>query len=113
MNQDKKPACNEWANYETRLVHLWIANERNTCFHWRDLAKQPLGESVTEDKFRAALVSLADEIRDGIEEECAIPKSNLAADLMNAALAEVDWHVIAQALLEDADVTAIVPAEEA
>lgn len=52
------------------------------------------------------MARLADEIRDEITEQCAIPKANLAADLMNAALGAVDWHEIAQDLLDDTNVTA-------
>src|SRR5437763_690793 len=111
MNQEAKKTFNGWSNHQTWAVNLWITNAQSSYFHWRTRTKELLGEPVTQDDVRLALASLADEIREAIEEECAIPKANLASDLMNAALAEVDWHEIAQAFLDDADGT-ILPLEK-
>ena len=112
MNQEAKKTFNGWSNYQTWAVNLWITNTQSSYFHWRNRTKEILGEPATQDDVRLALATLADEIREAIEEECAIPNANLASDLMNAALAEVDWHEIAQALMDDADFTTILPLEK-
>ena len=112
MNQEVKRTFNGWSNYQTWAVNLWITNEQSSYFYWRDRTKVLVRESAAGDKGHSALATLADEIREAIEEECAIPKASLAADLMNAALAEVDWHEIAQGLVNDAFGTTILPLEE-
>jgi hypothetical protein len=103
MNQETKKTCNGWSNFQTWVVNLWISNEQGSYLHWRNRTKALLAESATEDERLSALARLADEIRDAIHEECAITKPNLAADLMNAALAEVEWHEIAQDLLDSSE----------
>src|SRR5438093_144751 len=100
MNQDAKKTYNGWSNRETWAVNLWIINDQCSYFRWRNRTNELLGESPSRELIRA---TLAEEIRDVIEEECAIRKGGLAADLMNGALVEVDWREIAQAFLDEAD----------
>lgn len=99
MNQQAKETYNGWANYETWLVYLWISNDRTAYVHWRDRTKEILIDSKA-DEIRAPLGILADEVRNEIEASCEMPKANLAADLMTAALSRVDWHELAQALID-------------
>ena len=102
MNQDAKKTHNGWTNYETWAVNLSLTNERGPYEYWTRRTREILADSPKEADWRVAAERLAAEISETIKEECAIEKANLAADLMNAALGEVDWHEIAQALIDDA-----------
>lgn len=106
MNQEKK-TYNGWCNYETWLVHLRLTNDQGPYFHWRERAKEIAEKNDPKEGNRSALSRLAEEICDVIKEECASQKTSLAADMMNAALGEVDWHEIAKEFLDD--VVPIIP----
>jgi hypothetical protein len=81
---------NGWSNYETWLVNLWWENDPETY----DFA-QTLTEGAKD------VWELANEIKEATEEG-QVPNlgSTLAADLLNAALSEVDWDEIARAWWE-------------
>ena len=100
MKQDKKNTYNGWTNYETWVVHLWLTNDEASYLHWRERTRQVVADSENSEDEPAAR-QLAVEICDAIEEECAVEAACLAADLMNAALAEVDWQEIAEAFIDD------------
>jgi hypothetical protein len=100
MTQKAKETYNGWANYETWLVQLCIANDQNAYVHWRDRTKEILSKLTADEPIGGAVGTLADEIKNAIEDGCSIPKANLAADLMNAALSRVDWHEIAEGQID-------------
>lgn len=103
MNQNERKSYNGWTNYETWAVHLWLTNEKGSYLHWKERTREILAnQSEADDDAPSALARLGDEIREAVHEECAITKANLAADLMNAALSEIDWCEIAQDFIEDA-----------
>lgn len=105
---------NGWHNYETWAVALWLDNEEgsyNLCREWAeecyDEAKShyPPVIDVTgedDDKWleRTAAGLLADRLKD-LHEENAPTVTGIYADLLNAALSEVDWYEIAEHYLED------------
>ena len=102
MNQNKEKTHNGWSNYETWAVHLCLMNDRCTSDQWKKRTWEILGDrTYAHDDVPSAVARLADEIRRAIRDECAIEKTNLAADLMNAALERVDWCEIAQELIDD------------
>jgi len=103
MSEKPKETYNGWANFETWIVRLWMSNDRDAYVHWRSRTEEVLRESKTKEPVGGALGQLADQVRDAIEGQCTIPKANLAADLMNAALSRVDWHEVAEALIDDAN----------
>lgn len=103
MNQEKTSTFNGWSSRATWAVNLWITNDQDSYFRWRNRVNALLRESPTQNRIHSVLARLAEEIRDVTEDECAIKKGGLAADLMNGALAEVDWHEIAQTFLDEAD----------
>ena len=51
----------------------------------------------------AAQYRLADHLEDEFEEHSPITDSSVYADLLSAALSEVNWQEIAKSLLEDID----------
>jgi hypothetical protein len=103
MNQDNKTNHNGWTNYVTWSVHLWLTNEQGSYLHWKKRTREILGDqSLDDENSPTALARLGDEIREAVHDECSIQRANLAADLMDAALSEVDWCEIAQEFIDDA-----------
>jgi hypothetical protein len=91
---------NGWTNYETWVVSLWMDNDEGSCDYWRDRAREILAEAkrVPSDTFTPAedaTISLSDEIKEQHEE--AQPEvTGVFADLINAAMSEVNWYEIAE-----------------
>ncbi len=79
------PTYNGWTNYATWIVNLWYDDYFN---------------DVAED-YRDDVSGLADYIRDTIEEWENLPTTGLLADLVNAALSEVNWYEIAEHYIAD------------
>jgi hypothetical protein len=98
---------NGWTNYETWCVALWIDNEQRSHDYWRTIAND-LYEAVTpHDVFtnsERARYDVADRLKEEIGSE-GLPElgASMYADLLNAALSEVDWPEIANSLLTDCD----------
>jgi hypothetical protein len=94
---------NGWSNYETWAVALWMDNERGTHDYWLSVAAE--FSSVDSPEYIAdentQKCRLADRLKD--EHEEALPEfKGFAADLLNAAMSEVDWYEIAEHLITDA-----------
>jgi len=92
---------NGWYNYETWVVSLWMDNEQGTYDYWRSVANDLVSlespEFIADANTRAC--RLADRIKD--EHEQALPElQGFPADLLNAAMSEVNWYEIAEHLLE-------------
>jgi hypothetical protein len=107
--------CNGWTNYETWVVKLWMDNEEGNYLYWREQAEQIFEDNpdtfhvdhlgvvagIDDDNSGERARLLADQLKEQHEE--ALPKlEGFAADLMSAALSEVDWEEIAESLLNDA-----------
>lgn len=100
---------NGWTNYETWAVNLWLSNEQSSADYWADAArdavdaapdcKQVLAEIWKSEQ--AARYSLANRLESEISESSPISGSSLYADLMGAALQEVNWAEIAQHMIDD------------
>ena len=88
MNHDP---YNGWYNYETWLCALWLQNDQNSCEYW---------DEVTNEV--ADIEDLSNYIKEQVE-ECnpVTEESGLYADLMNAAIAEVNYYEIAKHFWED------------
>jgi len=90
---------NGWTNYETWVTALWIDNDQGSYNHRCELAKQVRKEHEENcDRINCLATSLSDWID---ELNPLSDKANLFCDLLNAALAEVDWHEIAENFLSE------------
>ena len=88
---------NGWTNYETWCVNLWIENEEPSYRHAQDLAKFASRQADPTN-------GLASSLKFWIENDYTPDLgASLAADLLGAALGEVDWHEIAEAMLENVE----------
>lgn len=99
-NETKDTTYNGWTNYETWCVNLWMSNDEGTYEFWHDTAREIVEEHT--DKAEAARV-LADRLENDHEEHAheAITAATVFADLLTAALDEVNWHEIATSLIEE------------
>jgi len=99
---------NGWTNYETWLVKLWIDNSEADQLFWNGEAEAAWNSAEADDTFtkreRAAL-DLMNQLREQHEEIVSetVPVSGFIADLIGAAMSEVNWHEIAESLLEDVE----------
>ena len=86
---------NGWANYETWAVNLWLDNDEDSYRYWSRMARAWSGDEQ-------AAWRLADQLRGEVTEAAPELGNTLYADLMNAALSDVDWVEIAECMLEAA-----------
>ena len=82
---------NGWKNYETWNVALWIDNEEGSYEERRNMAQ--CARSVGE---------YAQKLKEWVEEMAPDLGASMFADLLGAALSEVDWHEIAEAWYAEA-----------
>lgn len=88
---------NGWSNYETWNVKLWMDNDEGSYHYWQDRTAAIADASDEDD---SAIYELAQEIQSWHEE--MRPETNgVFADLLGAALSEVDWSEIAHSLMCD------------
>lgn len=103
-----KQRYNGWTNYETWVVKLWIDNEEGSQQFWTEQAEQAIltaarvpveaTEFTTAERAALTLSAILKDYHDG-----ALPElTGFAADLLGAAMSEVNWHEIARSLVEDA-----------
>lgn len=98
---------NGWTNYETWAVALWIDNEDGSYRHWRTRAREELANETDgaphlakgREK-RAAAQTLAEELKQEITEG-APDIEGIYADLLGAALSEVNWYEVAESRFEE------------
>ncbi len=103
---------NGWTNYETWAVALWIDNEAGsyetareaTREHWDDAADpETRNRWITQSQSQYARYRLAEWIKAHVEEFAPDLGASLYADLLTAALSEVEWASIADHWLSEID----------
>lgn len=96
---------NGWTNYETWAVALWIDNEEGSQNYWQDEARRTYKVAYATSyatKREMAKFALADAMKEEFEQ--STPEvTGLWADLLSAALSEVDWHEVADHYLDDVE----------
>jgi hypothetical protein len=94
---------NGWTNYETWNVALHIDNEQVSQAYWREQARTAYLDAADTDTFtkreNAAFVLL--EILKEQFNDNAPELSGTYADMLNAALSEVNWYEIASNLINN------------
>ena len=104
---------NGWTNYETWVVNLWIDNDQGTQEYWLERAGFFLEEAkghinVTDGIWKeptAAAMWLSGELKDSHADgttELEGVDGTVYADLLGAALSEVDWREIAESIVNNA-----------
>lgn len=95
---------NGWTNYETWNVALWYGNEQGWDDQWRERAEDLLWDNRDDDHDtwkEGAIEPLAEEMKSEAEENTPTT-SGFYADLLNAALSEVNWREIARHYVDEA-----------
>ncbi len=98
---------NGYSSFETWTLALWMNNDQGSYERYRELAREIReiqGRKAAEylSKREVEVVALAEALREEFEEDSPVAQHiSVYADLMNAALAEVDWHELASNLLDD------------
>ncbi len=93
-----KKEYNGWTNYETWLVNLWMDNEEGSHRYWSVVAHDSIQEHKCDEEpenwyyFERVLKEFLDDIGEGDTGRLY----GMAADLLNAAISEVDTRAIAQ-----------------
>jgi hypothetical protein len=114
MADDK--GYNGWSNYETWNVKLWIDNDEGSYNYWDKAASVAWEEGEYKRSYasqthkESALCILSDRLKDEFED--AQPEvTGMWADLLNAAMSEVNWYEIAENMLEEFDDDGAEPLE--
>lgn len=105
---------NGWTNYETWAVKLWMDNDESSYRYWQEAAQDAWAEARTRypnqfmGRAENARMLLADRLKADYDSQSEHPvfaaaEGSAYADLLNAALSEVNWREIADALLDDVD----------
>ncbi len=101
---------NGWTGgYETWLVALWYGNDEGSQNYVEELARDAYKDAVADKYFtreQVATAQLADVLKNDIEENSPAGVTGMYADLMNAAISEIDFHEIAEHFIEDINKTA-------
>lgn len=77
-----------WTNYETFIVALWMENERTTYEQWKTRSIQYLRDA--EPKRKEAW-QFGEEVKEWVESK-AESVDGFMRDLLNGAIAEVNWN---------------------
>ena len=105
---------NGWTNYETWNVALWLGNDQGSSEYWDGEAARCLERAIDGEgnpyadnvRERAAML-LADQLESEIGDskddmlEASKLSASMFADLLGAALSEVDWREIADHYVND------------
>lgn len=85
-----KSEYNGWYNYETWAVNLWLDNDEDSQSYWAERAMEALDEN--DGEVGDAASDLSNEIEESIKNDAPELGACLYADLLGAALSEVNWY---------------------
>lgn len=107
---------NGWTNYETWVVNLWMDNEEGTHDYWLEVVEDVYNNEAKEQKHFTKMEDAVCILAERLKEDHEDRKNNILenteltasvwADLLGAALSEVNWREIAEHLLENVEVEA-------
>ena len=98
---------NGWSNYETWAVSLWLDNEESSYRYWREQVRHQRDRASQLPEVRdgtwtvdeAAVIGLAEQLKDEVAGSSPLQEADLYTDLLTATLSEVNWGEIAEHLL--------------
>jgi hypothetical protein len=103
---------NGWTNYETWNVKLWMDNDEGSYRYYGEIAQECYDAAESGDTFtrdEQATLDLSDRLKDEYETsmndwlEESKRSASMWADLLGAAMSEVNWHEIAEHLIDDVE----------
>jgi len=78
-----------WTNYETWAVNLWLLNDAGDYEYWLEMAGTTYKEAEKSkylSKKEEATITLADFMKESIEEFNPVTDASLYSDLMSSAI---------------------------
>lgn len=100
---------NGWTNYETWNVKLWMDNDQGSCEYWQEQAQEAYDAASEPDRKYEAASALRETLKSYFEDNMhemldgAGVSCSMYADLLGAALSEVNWQEIAENMLADVE----------
>ena len=99
---------NGWKNRETWLIALHIDNDEGLYNYWHEAARRARRRAPRHENVQSGIwtvqeterFTLADRLKDSFEAKASRIKNPLLADLAGTALADVDWHDVADHYLD-------------
>lgn len=97
MNDNK---YNGWTNYETWNVALWLDNDEGSCGYWAEQADAAV-ERADKDKDEA-VERVGRQLQQEVNDSAPDLGASCFADLLSAAMSEVNWYEIAEHYVSEA-----------
>lgn len=97
---------NGWTNYETWNVSLWIGNDQGSYNFWNEQAQECYDEAEASSyltREEVATQDLSNRLKSEIKDNAPDLGASCYADLLDAAICEVNWHEIAAGMIEEVD----------
>lgn len=95
---------NGWTNYETWNVALWLDNEQGSYSECQSQAEEFIRDNFDASDptdTSAAKGDMSTWLKDMVNEQAPDLGASCFADLLGAALGEVDWYEIASHYIDD------------
>lgn len=89
-----------WSNHETWAVALWLDNDEGSYTYVREMARAAREESAEDENATPEWI-LAARLGEMVDEMKPDLGASMFADLLAAALSEVDWNEIAGSILSE------------